>query len=397
MRRRGIGIGCVLFVGITALAALPSSGCAVDPDVAPAPAEVVANAGLRDEMRRLWVERATWTRLLIVDVDAALPSRPASRARLARNAEELGTALAPHVGRAVAARVTKLLDRPTRELAALATTFDPEDGRGPDAARAALFGSADEIADALAAALGGECDRDALAATLRAQATFAMSEIAARARSSWVDDARAFDDAIASATAGADLLTAAISRQPVADGPIPDDEAATEQRMRDLWRERAAWTRMLVVAELEGLPEKDTAIARLSKSAEDVAALLEPAWGQRGAAKLAHLLDAQTNSVAKMTAAARSGDAAALDAARVDGYAQADHLAYFLHEEEPRWALRDLVGMANVAFDQATNTVTFRLDEDWAADVLQTDTMAAHAGEIAELLGGAAARRVLVE
>jgi hypothetical protein len=55
-------------------------------------------------MRALWEDHVTWTRMVIVDFAAGLPSLPASEARLLRNQADIGGAIAPFYGRAAGNR-----------------------------------------------------------------------------------------------------------------------------------------------------------------------------------------------------------------------------------------------------------------------------------------------------
>ena len=50
---------------------------------------------LHDEMRRLWEDHITWTRLFIVSASADLPDLQATTRRLLRNQQDLGDAIKP--------------------------------------------------------------------------------------------------------------------------------------------------------------------------------------------------------------------------------------------------------------------------------------------------------------
>jgi hypothetical protein len=64
---------------------------------------------LHDEMRRLWEDHITWTRLFIVSASADLPDRQATTERLLRNQQDIGDAIKPFYGRAAGERLSSLL------------------------------------------------------------------------------------------------------------------------------------------------------------------------------------------------------------------------------------------------------------------------------------------------
>ncbi|HET8820108.1 MAG TPA: hypothetical protein VFM57_01050, partial [Thermoleophilaceae bacterium] len=66
-------------------------------------------AALHDNMRRLWEDHITWTRLFIVSASADLPDTPATTRRLLRNQDDIGDAIKPFYGRGAGERLTTLL------------------------------------------------------------------------------------------------------------------------------------------------------------------------------------------------------------------------------------------------------------------------------------------------
>ena len=64
---------------------------------------------LREEMRKLWEDHITWTRLAIVSFAAGSPELPATEARLLRNQSDIAAAIRPYYGRAASHRLRTLL------------------------------------------------------------------------------------------------------------------------------------------------------------------------------------------------------------------------------------------------------------------------------------------------
>ena len=64
---------------------------------------------LRTGMRRLWADHAIWTRQYIVAAVAGTPDAGQAAARLLRNQEDIGSAIAPYYGEQAGAALTRYL------------------------------------------------------------------------------------------------------------------------------------------------------------------------------------------------------------------------------------------------------------------------------------------------
>ena len=87
-----------------------------------------------DEMRRLWEDHITWTRLFIVSATDDLPDTAATTQRLLRNQDDIGDAIKPFYGRAAGERLTALLREHitiAAELLGAAKAGDQAGGRPP--------------------------------------------------------------------------------------------------------------------------------------------------------------------------------------------------------------------------------------------------------------------------
>src|SRR5678815_2469589 len=65
--------------------------------------------GLRNDMRKLWEDHITWTRLYIVSAAANLPNKDATAQRLLQNQTDIGNAIKPFYGDAAGVKLTGLL------------------------------------------------------------------------------------------------------------------------------------------------------------------------------------------------------------------------------------------------------------------------------------------------
>ena len=68
-----------------------------------------AAAVLRQDMRTLWSDHVIWTREYIVAAVADQPDQQAAAARLMKNQEDIGAAVATYYGQPAGARLTELL------------------------------------------------------------------------------------------------------------------------------------------------------------------------------------------------------------------------------------------------------------------------------------------------
>ena len=64
---------------------------------------------LRDDMRRLWEDHITWTRLAIISLTTDAPDTQATVGRLLKNQDDIGDAIKPFYGNAAGEELSRLL------------------------------------------------------------------------------------------------------------------------------------------------------------------------------------------------------------------------------------------------------------------------------------------------
>jgi hypothetical protein len=64
---------------------------------------------LRANMRKLWEDHITWTRVYIIDALAGLPDTDSAAGRLLKNQDDIGAAIVPFYGAEAGAKLTDLL------------------------------------------------------------------------------------------------------------------------------------------------------------------------------------------------------------------------------------------------------------------------------------------------
>lgn len=164
-------------------------------------------------------------------------------------------------------------------------------------------------------------------------------------------------------------------------GPILTTEAASRDErdrlhdtMRKLWEDHIVWTRMVIVGAIAGSPDLDAAIQRLLANQDDIGDAVVPFLGFEAGAGLAELLREHILIAATILGAAKAGDTDALNAAIADWRANADQIATFLHEANPRpWPIEHMKSMMREHLDLTLAEATARLNGDWEADVAAYD------------------------
>ena len=174
------------------------------------PARAVA---LRQDMRALWEDHVTWTRMVIVDFAAGLPSLPASEARLLRNQADIGDAIAPFYGRAAGKRLTGLLRGHILIAVDVLTAAKAGDAPGLAQAQARWTRNADQIADLLSRANPTAWPRAEMRRMMRGHLKLTTDEAVARLTGDFVADVRAYDKVQTQILDMADMLSAGIISQ----------------------------------------------------------------------------------------------------------------------------------------------------------------------------------------
>ena len=151
---RAMPFRLTLGVAIAAIALLgePAAGAHDHARHAASKAEVSsAELALRQEMRRLWEDHITWTRLAIISLTTDAPDTDATVGRLLRNQTDLGNAIKPYYGAAAGKQLTALLREHILIAADVIAAARKGDADALASQQARWNGNADEIAAFLCA------------------------------------------------------------------------------------------------------------------------------------------------------------------------------------------------------------------------------------------------------
>ncbi len=186
VRRRGAFLTLLAGLALTTALAVPglvgpghetSAAHAQGPhDHAPSAGSLEAQGAFQDEMRRLWEDHVTWTRLAIVTFADGSAGFDATAARLLQNQEDIGDAIKPFYGEAAGDRLTDLLTDHIAIAVELLQSAEAGDTAAFDDAHAAWYANADEIADFLAAANPRSWPRSAMRDAMRGHLDQTLAE-----------------------------------------------------------------------------------------------------------------------------------------------------------------------------------------------------------------------------
>ena len=122
-----------------------------DHGVGPVGLPTAAQVAFHDQMRKLWEDHVTWTRLAIVEFAAADPGLTPTVTRLLQNQTDIGNAISPY-GASAGQELTTLLDTHINLAVALLQDAKAGNTTAFAADKASWYDNANQIADFLSAA-----------------------------------------------------------------------------------------------------------------------------------------------------------------------------------------------------------------------------------------------------
>ena len=167
----------------------------------------------RNNMRKLWEDHVTWTRLFIVSAVADLPDTGPTAERLLQNQVDIGNAIKPYYGEAAGQQLTALLTDHILIAADLVAAAKSGDAAAFDDAHARWYSNADDIAAFLASANPHHWPEAEMAAMLHEHLDLTLQEASARLAGDWAADIAAYDQIHVQALQMADMLSDGIVSQ----------------------------------------------------------------------------------------------------------------------------------------------------------------------------------------
>jgi hypothetical protein len=168
---------------------------------------------LRNDMRRLWEDHVTWTRLAIISLTTDSPDTEATVGRLLQNQTDIGNAIKPFYGDAAGDELTRLLREHILIAADIIAAAKAGDEAGVADGQARWRANADEIAAFLNAANPRFWKLRHMKEMLYEHLRLTTDEVVARLQADWATDVATYDQIHLQALEMADELSTGIIRQ----------------------------------------------------------------------------------------------------------------------------------------------------------------------------------------
>jgi hypothetical protein len=171
------------------------------------------SVAFNQNMRKLWEDHITWTRLAIISLEGGTPDTKATVARLLRNQADLGNAIKPFYGKAAGAALTKLLREHILIAADLIAAAKAGDTAKVGEVQTRWTANADQIATLLHGANPHNWPLGAMKAEMHMHLKLTTEEAVAHLQGKWAADVAAYDKVHRHILHMSDLLASGIVAQ----------------------------------------------------------------------------------------------------------------------------------------------------------------------------------------
>jgi hypothetical protein len=148
---------------------------------------------LRTDMRKLWEDHITWTRLAIISLESGTPDTEATVGRLLQNQTDIGNAVKPFYGNAAGDELTRQLRSHILIAADVIAAAKEGDSVKLAGAQARWVENADAIAKVLNSVNPRFWKLAALKAEMHMHLDLTTDEAVARLKGDWTGDVAAYD------------------------------------------------------------------------------------------------------------------------------------------------------------------------------------------------------------
>jgi hypothetical protein len=178
-----------------------------------APKLSAKTVALREDMRKLWEDHITWTRLAIISLESGTADTDATVGRLLQNQTDIGNAVKPFYGDAAGNELTNQLRAHILIAADVIAAAKAGDSAKLADAQARWIANADQIATVLHSVNPRFWPLDVLKAEMHMHLDLTTQEAVARLHGNWTADVAAYDKVHEHILHMSDLLSEGIVKQ----------------------------------------------------------------------------------------------------------------------------------------------------------------------------------------
>jgi hypothetical protein len=168
---------------------------------------------LHTDMRKLWEDHVTWTRLAIISLETGTPDTDATVARLLRNQTDIGNAIKPYYGNAAGSELTRQLRAHILIAADVIAAAKADDQTKLADAQTRWHKNADQIAAVLNSVNPRYWPLATMKAEMRMHLRLTTEEAVARLQGNWNADVVAYDKVHRHILHMSDMLSDGIVKQ----------------------------------------------------------------------------------------------------------------------------------------------------------------------------------------
>ena len=166
-----------------------------------------------DQMRKLWEDHVTWTRLAIVEFAAGTAGFNATATRLLQNQTDIGNAIAPFYGQAAGDQLSSLLHTHITEAVQILQDAKAGNTTAFDSDKAAWYDNANQIADFLSAANPKNWPDDLMRDEMKVHLDETLQEAEDELAGNYTASVNDYEPVVEHMLGFADLLSTGIFRQ----------------------------------------------------------------------------------------------------------------------------------------------------------------------------------------
>lgn len=152
-------------------------------------------------------------------------------------------------------------------------------------------------------------------------------------------------------------------------------ELGFREDMRKVWVDHVVWTRLYIIAAVNGAPDTEQAANRLMKNQEDIGNVMMPYLGNMSSVQLTTLLKKHISIATDIISAAKVGDTGKQTSAELEWSTNAAEIAAFLSSANPKWDHSALKSMLGEHLQLTKTEVINRLGKNYNADVADFDAV----------------------